>query len=85
MKYIKAVSLISSSSMGRIVLHLVCGIHRPLHWHWHWHGIQREFSSVRSLTDQLKGVALVRTPSSRVRNVGDVTITSDCAAGCGEI
>ena len=34
--------LISSTSMGRILLHLGCAIRRPSHWQWHWLGIQRE-------------------------------------------
>jgi len=28
--------------LGRILLHLRCGMRRPSHWHWHWQGIQRE-------------------------------------------
>jgi hypothetical protein len=39
----KSSELISSSRLGRIILHAGCAIRRPSHWHWHWQGIQREF------------------------------------------
>jgi hypothetical protein len=45
----KDLNQLSSTSLGRILLHLGCAIRRPSHWQWHWHGIQRELPTpVRS-------------------------------------
>ncbi len=40
----KSLNIVSSTSLGRILLHLACGMRRPSHWRWHWQGIQRELS-----------------------------------------
>ena len=33
---------LTSSRLGRVLLHAFCLLFRPAHIGWHWHGIRRE-------------------------------------------